>query len=947
MTNQYFEMLKTGAIILGVVVVLLAILYIFLAVRRRKPEKKGNKLFNFSATAVAALCVAIILVASWATDVYASAIDAVMTVSTASEETTDTDDWKELAYTIAEEGMVLMKNDDDALPLASGTKVNLLGYYAYNPLYSGSGSGSVSASDSVSIVSSLEAAGIEINPALEESGIYATSDDDSSSESVGFVTAEFSLDEVSIDSYTGDVSFENLAAYSDTAIIVIGRSGGEGDDLTGYTEGDYLVLNEDEEALLSAAQENFETVIVVINSANAIEMGWVNDYDVDAVVWAALPGPYGFEALGQILTGAVNPSGKLPDTWVYDNDSNPVNENFGEQEADNAEGRYYVDYVEGIYVGYKWYETAYAEQAVITNTETGETFDYSDYDSIVAYPFGYGLSYTTFDQEITGGTLTDGTALDATDTYTVEVTVTNTGDVAGKSVVQLYVTVPYTDYDKENLVEKSEVSLVVYGKTEELEPGTSEVITLEVSMEAIASYDSSYDNGDGTGGSYMLDAGDYTFSIRSDAHTVLDSVTATLEDQYFFSGDDKRSSDETAAINQFDDAARGEYLSRQDGFANYESAMNSVSTSIENLDYAITDDLYDEALDDVVTEALVEGVDYAVDGDLTLADMTGLDYDDPLWDELISQLTVDEMLSLTGYTLYSSAAVESIDKDATTDSDGPLGISSMFNTDLITVAFPCVPLLSATFNTDLAYEMGSCVADQAEANSITSWYAPAMDTHRSAYSGRNFEYYSEDSTLSAYTAVAEVSGARDKGLIVYIKHFALNDQETHRAYVHTYSNEQAIREIYLKPFEYAVKEGGATGVMTSMNYIGDTYAGGHLNLITNVLRGEWGFQGTVLTDMDEGGEIRSYWATLRAGADVWLGFNETSISASSDADIYYLQRACHNHLYVLANGNSYSAEILDWQSYRTIIYVELGVLAAACVVSLVLRNMKKKEKDAQ
>lgn len=944
----YYNLLRIGTVALGVIVVIVAALFLRKAIKGKEQGKKA-KAFNITATSVIAVALVVVICLNYFTNIYANSINSVMTVSTATEIETDVEEWKELAYRISDEGMVLLENEDETLPLAEGTKVNLLGYYAYDPIYSGTGSGSVSASDSISIVDSLEAAGFEINPALQESGIYGQEDDSSEGQTLGFMGADFSIDEISIDSYSGDVSFENLASYSDIAIVVIGRTGAEGSDLTAYEEGDYLAITENEEDLLQAAREYFDKLIVIVNSGNAMEMGWVDEYDVDAVLWTGLPGPYGFESLGQILCGAVNPSGKLPDTWVFDNDSNPANENYGEQEADNAEGRYYVDYVEGIYVGYKWYETAYAEGAVITNTKTQEVFDYTDYDSIVAYPFGYGLSYTSFTQEITGGTLFDADELDATASYTVEVTVTNTGDYAGKTPVQLYVTAPYTDYDKENGVEKAAVSLLNYEKTELLEPGDSEVVTIEFSMEEVASYDSSYANADGTYGSYMLDAGDYVFSIRSDAHTALDEISVALDEQYFYSGDQKRSSDEVAATNQYDDAARGIYLSRQDGFANYEEAMNSVSTSIEDTEYATTDNVYDESLDDVVTTEYVEGVDYAVDGDLTFADLIGADYDDERWDELISQMTIEELLTLSGQTSYSSPAIESIDKEATTDSDGPLGMSSMFRTDLVSVAFPCIPILSATFNKDLAYEMGSCVADQAATNGITAWYAPAMDMHRSAYSGRNFEYYSEDSTLSAYTAVAEVSGARDKGLLVYIKHFFLNDQETNRAFLHTYSNEQAIREIYLKPFEYAFKYADATGVMNSMNYIGDTYVGAHVPTLTNVLRGEWGFEGSVLTDMDEGSEFeKSFWSCLRAGVDIWLGFSGSAITdVRNDADIYYLQRAAHNQLYFLSTGNTYTTEYYNWTGCRTIISVELGVLMAAGAAALVLRNYKKKEAEAK
>ncbi len=941
MNNQYFRWLQIGAIVLAAVLAILAVLFLIKAVRGR--QKLKTKLFNITSTAVCALGVVLIVLINYFTGVYANSINAVMLKTTADEAETDVSDWKNLAYSIAEEGMVLLENKNGTLPLKDVTKVNLLGYYAYNPYYSGSGSGNVSATDSVSIVDSLKNAGIEVNPALETSGIYKTVEAEKT-ESIGFMTASFSIDEVSSENYTGDVSFSSMKDYSDTAIVVLGRTGGEGADLTAYEDGDYLHLTENEEALLASARETFDTVIVIVNSANALEMGWVQQYDVDAVVWAGIPGPYGFEALGEILTGAVNPSGHLPDTWVYDNDSAPANENFGIQAADNADGRYYVDYVEGIYVGYKWYETAYAEGAQISNVKTGTVYDYTDYDSIVAYPFGYGLSYTTFTEEITGGTLTDGTALQHDGAYTVDVTVTNTGDIAGKAVVQLYVTAPYTEYDQTNGVEKAAVSLVNYGKTSELEPGASETVTIDVNMEDIASYDSSYNNPDGTTGAYMLDAGDYKFSVRSDAHTELDAATANLEETFFYSGDSKRSTDQQTASNQFDEAARGEYLSRKNGFENYTSAMQSVSSSIKDTTYATTNNVYDDTYDTAVTKTYTEGVDYAVQGSLTLDDMKGLDYDDENWDLLVSQLTLDELKGLTGNTMYSSIACPSIDKQASTDSDGPLGISSMFTNDLITVAFPCIPLLSATFNKDLAHEMGSCVADQAEINSITMWYAPAMDTHRSAYSGRNFEYYSEDAALGAYTASAEVAGAREKGLICVIKHFALNDMESNRNCIHTYSNEQAIREIYLKPFEAAVKDGGATAVMNSMNYVGDVYVGAHEGLLTEVLRNEWGFNGLVLTDMDEAGEIRSFWSTIRAGVDVWLGMNDADLTQRNDADIYYLQRAAKNILYTFANGNTYKAEYLNWQLYRNLICVMLGVLSASCAVALVIRN--KKEKDS-
>lgn len=936
MENGMFELLKTATILVGIIVILLAVLLIFLAVRGFKKGKR-KKLFNFSAAGITALSLVIIIAANILTSMYSSSIDSNMAVTPRNADETNKEEWKDLEYSIAEEGMVLLENKNNVLPLQNTDKVNLLGYFGYNPIYSGTGSGYVEAEDPCDIITSLNEVGIEVNPALAESEIYKTAEQEV--QWYTMILPNFELHEPAIEAYSGDISFENMKEYSDTAIVVLGRRGAETADMP---EG-CLHITQEEEDLLSTACDNFEKVIVLINSANIFEMDWKNKYDVDAIVWTGLPGPYGFKALGEILKGEINPSGKLPDTWVYDHDSNPTSENFGEQEAENAEGRYYVDYVEGIYLGYKWYETAYAENAVITNTKTGETFDYSDYESIVAYPFGYGLSYTSFSQEISGGTLVESDALDPTETYTVEVTVENTGTTEGRSAVQLYVTVPYTQYDIEKKIEKSEVSLAGYGKTDPLNPGESEVVTIELSMEDIASYDSSYDNGDGTTGAYMLDAGEYEFTLRSDSHTVIDSVTSNLNDQHYYSGEEKRSSDVKAAVNEFEEAARGEYLSRQNGFANYESAMQSVVPEVKSVDYVNMKNEYDPTYDDVVDGTYEEGVDYASDGNLTLEDMKGLDYDDPKWDQFISQMTIDELLLLTGKTMYASPVIESVEKPATVDADGPLGLSCLMRQATFdSVSFPCVPLLTATFNTDLAYDMGSSIAEMAKLNGVTIWYAPAMNMHRSAYSGRNYEYYSEDALLSAKTAAAETLGARDNEVIVYIKHCALNDMESKRSYIHVYSNEQAIREIYLKPFEHAVKYGDANGVMTSQNYIGDIYAGGHVGLLTDVIRGEWGFVGMVMTDMDEANEFNdTFWTNIRAGLDVWLAMGDSEIEPESDADIYYLQRAAHNQLYTYANNNIQEVTILDWRGQALIIYVELGILAAAGIASLIIRNKKK------
>lgn len=927
--------LKIATVLL---VVLAAAAVVLLVVRWKKIGGKQSKGVNILYSLLSLILVAVIIASNVATSVYASSIDSVFTKAAGGDPTVTTtmDDWMGLVTDIADEGMVLMKNENQTLPLEQGTKINLLGYAAYNPFFSGSGSGSVSAVDSVTVEKALTDAGFEVNPAMGAvTDMWPEKPADTNP--YGYNDGDLFFGEPSIDKYTGDISFENLKAYSNTAVVVIGRSGGEGYDLTALTDADYLQLTENEKDLLTAVTGQFDKVIVILNMANAIQLDELSAYDIDAMVWTGLPGPYGFASLGRIMNGTVNPSGSLPDTWIYDNDSNPAMENFGDQPASN--GSHYVDYVEGIYVGYKWYETAYAEGAVITNTKTGETFDYNNYDQIVAYPFGYGLSYTTFDQKISSAP----SSMDPKGTLSFEVTVTNTGSVSGKDAVQLYVSAPYTDYDKKNGVEKAAVSLCAIAKTGEIAPGASETVSLEVTVEDIASYDSSYANADGSKGAYMLDAGDYEFILGDNAHVAYGSAKVSLSADYFYTGENKRASDAEAAVNKFEDAVRGTYLSRQDGFANYASAMASVSNRVESTDWEDNTNQYDASYDEVVTKTYVKGTDYAAGGSMTLEDVAGLDYEDPAWDELISQLTVEEMQALVTDATYKTPSVGSVSRGATTDSDGPLGISSMFNSDLNSVAYPCIPILSATFKTDLAERFGELVSDQAHNKGVTGWYAPAMDTHRTAYSGRNYEYYSEDAWLGAEMAAAAVAGARDRGMIVYIKHFALNDQETHRAErLHTYSNEQAIREIYLKPFEYAVKEGGANAVMTSMNYIGDAFAGGHEGLLQGVLRGEWGFRGKSLTDMDEANEGVNVDKCMRAGTDCWLSiFGIQMKSNLTDADIYYLQRAAKNILFADANSKIYEAQIVNWRMYLYVICGAFAVMIAVMVASMVVRNKKK------
>lgn len=911
--------------------------------RAEGQKVRFKKTVNGLLSLATVIFVALIVVANIAGSTFSNALNLILTPNfhDVAQVATTKDDWKNLSVKINDEGMTLLRNNNQTLPLAEGTKVNLLGYYAYNPYYSGSGSGKVSAADSVDIRTALDQAGITVNPALLDNKVYVA---EGPNTNLGMNWADLSNSEISVDKFTGDASFTNLAQYSDTAIYVIGRTGGEDTDLTGYKaksgdETDYLKLSNNEKDILSKARAAFKHLIVVINSDNPLNMSFLNDYDVDACIWAGIPGPYGFTSLGKILSGEVNPSGRVTDTWTYNYNSNPVTENFGNQSDSHDSSIKFVDYVEGIYVGYKWFETAYAEKAKITNTDTHETFNFGDdYDSIVAYPFGYGLSYTSFSQEIVD-TDTSPT-LDPHGSTKVKVRVTNTGNVAGKNTVQLYVTTPYTDYDKENGVEKSAVSLAAFAKTDTLDPGQSQDLTLTVNAEDIASYDYKYRNADDTYGSYMLDAGTYEFSIRSDAHSVLDTTTRIVSDQYFYSGDHKRSTDKHVASNQFKDAARGQYLSRNNGFANYADVMNSVKELTAKNSFETNPNAYADTLDKAVTKKYVKGVDYDADGDLKFSDMEGAAYDDPRWKKLISQMSLKELQSLYTDATYASPVVPSISKNKRSmDSDGPLGISSMFNVTASSVGYTSVPMIAATFNTKLAHEWGSQIADQAKLKGMSGLYGPAMNMHRSAYSGRNYEYPAEDSVLAGTISAAQVNGARKGGLAVYIKHFALNDQETNRIAVHTYSNEQAIREIYLKPFEEAVKAGGANALMTSMNDIGDTFSGAHVGLLTHVLRDEWNFKGKVVSDMAGANQTQGSDACLRAGLDGWLSATiPVKVSAKSDADIYYLQRAAHNTLYTLSNTTYHGIDPLNWHGAIALLCVEFGVMAAVCMLSIILRS---------
>ena len=872
---------------------------------------------------------------------------------TISEETSN--EARDLCTNVAEEGIVLLKNDGE-LPVASGTNLNVFGWASTNPCYGGTGSGSLSdAYETTTLLQGLTDAGLNLNTELSDFYTAYRAD----RPEVGMWAQDWTLPEPTADSYSEDM-INNAKDFSDTAMVVITRVGGEGADLptdvsqVTYTDNSteykdfeagehYLQLSATEKNMLDLVCNNFDNVIVVYNGANAMELGFVNDYSqIKSVIWCPGTGQSGFEALGEIVTGAVNPSGKTSDTFVSDLTATPTYNNFGDFTYDNVDEFAYtstgftgvesttypsfVDYTDNIYVGYRFYETAAAEGLI-------------DYDSSVVYPFGYGLSYTTFTQEMSEITDTDGT-------ISFDVTVTNTGDVAGKDVVEVYYNPPYTNGG----IEKASANLIDFEKTDSLEPGASQTITISFDAEDMASYDSE------TAKAYVLEAGDYEISINSDSHNVIAEDTYTVDSTITYDASNKRSTDEEVATNEFDDRQGDNvtYLSRADGFANYAQATAapaSLSMSdtlkasfMNNSNYNPED--YNNADDEMPTTGANNG--------LTLSDMRGLDYDDASWDTLLDQLTISDMDTMIALGGYQTSAASSVGKVQTIDCDGPASINNNF-TGTGSLGFPSAVMIASTWNKNIALQFGESIGKMADEMGVSGWYAPAMNTHRSAFAGRNFEYYSEDGILSGYMAANAVKGAEEHGVYAYIKHFALNDQETNRCnMICTYATEQSIREIYLKPFEIAVKDGGAKAVMSSFNYIGTTPATGDNELLNNVLRGEWGFKGFVLTDyfgvygyLDADREIRNGTDCMLVAYDTETNHVTDTTSATS---VKAMRQACKNIMYTTVNSRAYDPANLqtglqNWEIMAIVIDVILGALIVLLLTLAIRKFMKETQAE--
>ncbi|MCR5272100.1 MAG: glycoside hydrolase family 3 C-terminal domain-containing protein [Lachnospiraceae bacterium] len=864
------------------------------------------------------------------------------------------DEANALCSEIVEEGVVLLKNDDATLPLAEGAKVNVFGWSSTNPLYGGTGSGSLSANyETVDFLTGLTNAGIEYNTELSD--FYKEWRD--SRPSVGMMGQDWTIPEPTIDEY-GDL-FDTAKDYSDTAIFFVARSGGEGADLPMSYDGEdtytndessmfgatgtlysdqeddrdasksYLELSNRELALLDQVTSDYDNVIVIVNSANTMELGFVNDYSqIKSVLYCPGTGQSGFNGLGKILAGQVNPSGKTADTFVADLLKTPTSNNFGDFDYTNVEeygvanmfsegGMAYptfVNYVEGIYVGYRFYETAAAE------AEAGN-MDF-DYDSEVVYPFGYGLTYTSFSQEM-GEVNSDGT------TVSFDVTVTNTGDVAGKDVVQVYYNPPYTNGG----IEKAAANLIAFEKTDVIEPGASEVVSISFAVEDMASYD---DNGEGC---YVLEEGDYEISINESSHVKYASDVVNVASTVVFDEDNKRSSDEVAAVNQFE-FAEGDvtYLSRADGFANYAEATAAPANyemSDEDKATYFNETNYDEfALNDESDEMPTTGADNG----LRLADMRGLDYDDEKWELLLDEMSVSDMASLISLGGYQTAAIDSIDKVMTYDCDGPASINNNF-THQGSIGFPAAVMIACTWNKDMAKTFGESIGKMADEMDVSGWYAPATNTHRSAFAGRNFEYYSEDGVLAGWMAANAVIGAREYGVYSYIKHFAINDQETNRTgLLCTWLNEQSLREIYLKSFEIVFKNSDPGATMTAFNNIGTVPVEACPEMLNTVLRDEWGFEGMAETDYFGGYGYQDADRMMRNGCDLMLAPYESDQSTITDQEsatsIQAMRVASHNILYTVVNSRAYSSEVQNstpgW--VKAVIALDIVLAILVCVL---------------
>lgn len=755
---------------------------------------------------------------------------------------------REICEQVESEGAVLLMNENNALPLADGSKVSCFSHSSVDIIYGGTGSGSVDTSAAPTLKDALSDAGVQVNETLwnfylEGAGseyVRSVTDIDGSA-----AKGEYKINEVPWSAYDSG-TLSSVSAYGDAAIVVIARCGGEGGDLwrtgTDGENGDYLSLSQEEKDMLAqvgAMKKDgiIKKVVVLINSSNAIACAFLKneDYGIDACLWIGGVGQYGLNSVARILTGEENPSGALVDTFCYDNMTAPAMQNFGDFIFTNAAemgltddnpvkqvNDSYVVYQEGIYVGYKYYETRYED----TVMGQGNTAGY-DYRSEVAFPFGYGLSYTTFEYS-------DYTVAEDEEKYTVEVTVTNTGETAGKEIVQVYLQKPYTEYDIENKIEKAAAELVGFAKTQKLDAGESETVTVSVPKYLMRTYDAAKAR------SYIVEEGTYYFVVADSAHDAVNKILAakgyeadeeiSAADTYVFELDEEQAEELTELVstgvtgekitNHFDDTDLNTY-ENYDGEITYLSRSDWTGTYPQPVSVTLTKEMAADIINEFETQSGYEMPKYEQMNEIMLANMIGKDYDDEDWELLLDQMSFDEQVTLITNSFHNTKVVTSIQKPATKETNGPQGITDSFiNGNSSGMAFPAEVIMAATWNTELMEDIGECIGEQGLKSKTHGVYGPAANIHRTAYSGRNYEYFSEDGFLSGAMAAPEVAAIEKKGVYVLLKHFALNDQETNRAGVTTWSNEQAIRETYLTAFEIPTVEANVHGYMTVMNRVG-------------------------------------------------------------------------------------------------------------------------------
>lgn len=903
-----------------------------------------------------------------------------------------------LAEQVEAEGLVLVKNDNNSLPLSEDvTKINVFGWASTEWLGSGSGSAQVTGVNT-DFLTALEAAGIGYNKEVSNMYENFVSERMYKAALSTYASQLCRLYEPSISNvkYYSEELLQNAKNYSDTAIVVLGRYCGESDDCPNvqYKVNDkggeevadsdvvtdesrtYLDISAEEEELLTYVGANFENVIVLVNSTNAMTLGCLERIQgIDSCIIAGTTGTDAATAIPKALYGEISPSGKTVDTYAYDATTAAAYINSGAEGEGvylDAEGMYpadglttngnvgdsplyedvsYVDYAEGIYVGYRWYETADVEGYW---SEVDNEYGIG-YKGVVQYPFGYGLSYTSFDWEVVSVSPERGTALGKDTEISVTVKVTNTGDVAGKDVVELYFKAPYIAGE----IEKSSVELAAFAKTSTLQPADSEEVTLILSAEDMASYDCYDANYNGYKG-YELDPGAYQIQLMTDSHTLYsdDSViTYTLSDNIQYSVDSITGAE---VSNQFtgEDAADGVSIDGSDSGANiqYVSRADFTGTfpSGKAADRVMTDNLKEtnlyttemaDAWINESDEAIITGVEnglviYNKDGFTDLAYELGADYDNPQWDALLDQLTIDEMTNLVLHGYSKTSALEKIGKIQTKEYDGPSQMGGFVGgMPGKATGFPNETVIAQTWNIDLAYQVGSIEGLESGENGIEGWYAPSANIHRTALGGRNYEYYSEDGFLSGIMAAHTIMGAKDTGMYCYMKHLIAYEQDTNRDGLYTWMTEQALREIYLVPFQIAIQEGGCTGIMTSYNRLGAIWAGGSEALINNVIRNEIGFKGTVITDFCDHHIYMNMDQALRAGGDLWMDgimvSSELTCETESNSYQQALRNASKNIIYTWVNAgytNKVYSETTGDDTLRPVEKKSLSILVKGVII---------------